>query len=111
MKEMQPLSFFLRMFETWKKILMVMKLKEGFMLRQIGSDFVIVPEGVDVVDFNKLISVNGSAKYLWESLQDKDFEEEEVARLLTDKYEVDEAVALKDAGTLLGKWKEIGLLE
>ena len=88
-----------------------MKLRKGFALREIGTDHVVVPEGIEVIDFNKLISLNGSAKYLWEALQGRDFTIQEVARLLTDKYEVAEATALQDAEALIGKWKEIGLRE
>lgn len=88
-----------------------MKLRKGFALRQIGTDHVVVPEGIEVIDFNKLISLNGSAKYLWEALQDKEFTVQDVAKLLTDKYEVEEATALADAEKLIKKWQEIGLIE
>lgn len=88
-----------------------MKLRKGFVLREIGTDHVVVPEGIEVIDFNKLISLNGSAKYLWESLQDKDFTVDEVATLLTDKYEVVAETAKADAAKLIAKWQEIGLIE
>lgn len=88
-----------------------MKLRKGFALREIGTDYVVVPEGIEVIDFNKLISLNGSAKYLWESLQDKDFTVDEVADLLTDKYEVAAETAKADAAKLIAKWQEIGLIE
>lgn len=87
-----------------------MKLRKGFTLREIGTDHVVVPEGIEVIDFNKLISLNGSAKYLWESLQGRDFTAADVAKLLTDKYEVTEEKALADAEALLAKWAEIGLI-
>ena len=88
-----------------------MKLRKGFALREIGTDHVVVPEGIEVIDFNKLISLNGSAKYLWEALQDKDFTVDEVAALLTAKYEVAEEIAKADAAKLVAKWQEIGLIE
>jgi len=88
-----------------------MKLKKGFALREIGTDHVVVPEGINVIDFNKLISLNGSAKYLWEALQGCDFTIEDVAKLLTDKYEVAAETAKADATKLICKWQEIGLIE
>ena len=88
-----------------------MKLRKGFSLREIGTDHVVGTEGIEVIDFNKLISLNGSAKYLWESLQDKDFTVDEVAALLTDKYEVAVETAKADAAKLIAKWQEIGLIE
>ena len=88
-----------------------MKLRKGFALREICGERIVVPEGIDVINFNKLISLNGSAKYLWEALQGKDFTVQDVAKLLTDKYEVEEATALADAEKLIKKWQEIGLIE
>ncbi|MBR2161770.1 MAG: PqqD family protein [Bacteroidaceae bacterium] len=88
-----------------------MKLRKGFALREICGERIVVPEGIDVINFNKLISLNGSAKYLWETLQDKEFTVQDVAKLLTDKYEVEEATALSDAEKLINKWQEIGLIE
>ncbi|MBR3717742.1 MAG: PqqD family protein [Bacteroidaceae bacterium] len=88
-----------------------MKLRKGFALREICGERIVVPEGLDVINFNKLISLNGSAKYLWETLQDKEFTVQDVAKLLTDKYEVEEATALSDAEKLINKWQEIGLIE
>lgn len=87
-----------------------MKIKKGFSLRQIGGEHVIVPEGIEVIDFNKLISLNDSAMYLWKALQDKSFSVDEATRLLTDKYEVDEATAHDDADELLKKWTKAGLI-
>lgn len=88
-----------------------MKLRKGFALREIIGEYVVVPEGIEVIDFNKLISLNGSAKYLWESLQDKDFTIDEVSALLTAKYEVAAETAKADAVKLIAKWQEIGLIE
>lgn len=88
-----------------------MKLRKGFALREICGERIVVPEGIDVINFNKLISLNGSAKYLWETLQDKEFTVQDAAKLLTDKYEVEEATALSDAEKLINKWQEIGLIE
>ena len=88
-----------------------MKLRKGFALREICGERIVVPEGIDVINFDKLISLNGSAKYLWETLQDKEFTVQDVAKLLTDKYEVEEATALSDAEKLINKWQEIGLVE
>ncbi len=88
-----------------------MKLRKGFALREICTVHVVVPEGIEVIDFNKLISLNGSAKYLWEALQGKDFTVQDVAKLLTDKYEVAEETAKADAAALIAKWTAIGLTE
>lgn len=87
-----------------------MRIKEGFILREIGTDHVIVPEGLEVINFNKLASLNKSAKYLWEHLEEKDFCAEDMAKLLTEKYRVTQERALADAKALVDRWKEIGLI-
>ena len=88
-----------------------MRIKAGFTLREIGADHVVVPEGVEVIDFNKLINLNNSAKYLWENLEGKDFNVEDIVSLLTGKYNVTKEKALVDAKLLVDRLSEIGLVE
>ena len=87
-----------------------MKTVQGFRLREICGEFIIVPESTELVNFNKMIHLNSTAAYLWEQVSGLDeFTIEQLARLLTDKYEVDDATALKDAEAIAAKWKEIGI--
>ena len=88
-----------------------MRLKEGFTLRDICGLHVLVPEGLKMIDFKSLMNLNGSSKFLWESLQEQDFDAEKAARLLTDNYEVDYEPALADVKELFDQWKQIGLLD
>lgn len=71
----------------------------------------MLAEGKENIDFSDIISMNLTAVYLWKSVQDKDFTAEDLARLLTDQYEVDEATALEDANELAGQWKKAGIVE
>ena len=52
-----------------------MKLKSGFVLRQIAGENVIIPVGMDTISFNRLITLNESAVWLWRNLQDMTFDE------------------------------------
>ncbi|MBO4692175.1 MAG: PqqD family protein [Bacteroidales bacterium] len=88
-----------------------MKIKTGFKLRTIVGEHIITGEGVERVNFNKIITLNETAVYLWENLVGKEFTEDDVVKLLTDEYEVTEEVARKDVKTLLSKWEEAGLLD
>ena len=87
-----------------------MKIKEGFVLRSLGDEFIITGEGPAQVNFNKMISLNGSAAYLWNSVQGKDFVAEDLANLLLAEYDVDEKTASRDAAAIVEKWSKIGLL-
>ena len=88
-----------------------MKLVEGFKLRKLGREYIVVGEGLKQVNFNKMISLNETAAYLWEEVAGKEFTKEDLVKLLLDRYEVDEETAAKDVETLLGKWVEAGLAE
>lgn len=88
-----------------------MRTKKGFRLRSICGENIIVAEGVENIDFSRIISMNESSAYLWKSIEGKDFTAETLATLLTNEYEVDDATAKKDAETLVQKWIEAGIVE
>ncbi len=88
-----------------------MKTKQGFRLRQVCGENVIVGEGIENIDFSKIISMNESAAYLWQKVGNTEFTTADLARLLCDEYEVDEAMALRDAETVANQWKEAGIAE
>lgn len=88
-----------------------MRIKEGFELRDVCGESVIVATGRKNIDFSKVISLNESASLMWRQVVGKDFELEDLVKTLMANYEVDEATARKDVETLVGQWREIGLLD
>jgi hypothetical protein len=88
-----------------------MKIKEGFELREMCGENIIVAKGVQNIDFNKIISLNETAAYLWKSIVGKEFTPESMAELLRMEYEVNEATALADAQELTKAWQDAGLCE
>ena len=88
-----------------------MKIKEGFKLRTICGENVVTAEGTANVNFSSLISLNGTAAFLFGKLQGTEFTEETAVDFLLDEYEVDRETAEKDVKALLAKWVEIGLAE
>ncbi|MBQ6162566.1 MAG: PqqD family protein [Prevotella sp.] len=87
-----------------------MKVKNGFNLRTICGEYIIVAEGKENIDFSNIISMNESSAYLWEKIHDKDFTNDDLAHLLTEQYEVDFDTALADAKTLTTQWLNAGLI-
>lgn len=89
-----------------------MRIKDGFELREICGEHVILSHGMDNIDFSKIISLNETAAFLWkEALWEKEeISEEELTATLLEAYEVDEETARKDVAQVLAKWREIGLL-
>ena len=88
-----------------------MRIIEGFILRNVMGQATIVGEGVGQIDFNKLITLNDSAAYLWQSVEDKEFDVQTLANLLVDKYGIDQDTALADAKAIANKWIEIGIIK
>ena len=88
-----------------------MKTRKGFSLRSLGKEFVLVAEGLEAVDFSRMISMNESAAFLWRSVEDKDFEAETLVDLLLEEYDITREVAEKDVATLLQNWKEADMIE
>lgn len=72
---------------------------------------IVSAEGLQHINFNKLISLNESAAYLWQELQGKDFTQEEMAELLIKRYGIDKQLAMTDSEKLAASWIEIGLAE
>ena len=88
-----------------------MRIKNGFVLRKIGDKEVVIGEGIEQINFNKLIALNETAAFLWKELEENDFTEKEPADLLIEEYDVTEDVAAKDVGALIARWKTIGLID
>ena len=87
-----------------------MKTKKGFRLRELGGDYILIGESVELVNFNNLITFNETAAYLWQQVEGKDFDIEELTRLLLSEYEVSEDIAREDAQATIDDWREIGII-
>ncbi len=88
-----------------------MKIKKGFVLREMCGEKIVTGEGMEHVNFNKLISMNSTAAFLWEKLCGAEFSVDEMAQLLVDEYEIDMELALKDSESLCKAWRDAGVLE
>ncbi len=88
-----------------------MKIKKGFVLKDICGESIIVAEGKENIDFTKIISMNESSAFLWESVKNKDFDAETLKHRLCEEYDVDDATAEKDAKALLDSWIEAEIVE
>lgn len=75
------------------------------------GEHIVSAEGIENFDFNKVISLNDTAAYLWKAVEDKEFDAQTLSALLLEKYEVDPQTAEADAQKLVGIWQEAGLTE
>lgn len=88
-----------------------MKIKNGFVLREMCGENIVTAEGMENINFNKLISLNSTAAFLWKNLEGKEFTEKEMAQLLIDEYGIDMELAMKDSTNLCNVWKDAGIAE
>ena len=51
-----------------------MKTKKGFRLRELGGDYILIGESVELVNFNNLITFNEAAAYLWQKVRIQSFQ-------------------------------------
>ena len=88
-----------------------MRINKEFVLREIAGDYVIIPTGQTVLEFNGLITVNEVGVSIWNMLQEEVTEDDLVDGILNE-YEVEEDVAREDirefidtlvAGNILAK--------
>lgn len=86
-----------------------MKIKDGFVLRNICDEYIVVAVGRQTLDFKGLIKLNESGAFLWEQLKSNRTEEELLAAL-TAEYTVDEATAQADIAAFVSSLKEADLL-
>ena len=87
-----------------------MKIIDGFRLRPLGKEFIVVGEGPAQVDFNKMIALNESAAFLWKAVVEKDFSVQDLANLLVERYGIELDRALKDSEAIAKKWIEAGIV-
>lgn len=88
-----------------------MKTKKGFRLRNICGENIIAAEGIENIDFSRIISMNESSAFLWKKVEGKEFTEDELVSFLTEEYEVDEETARNDVKQLVAKWQKARIIE
>lgn len=86
-----------------------MNIKEGFILRKVGTQYVAAATGKASEIFNGIIRLNESGAFVFRQLQEGATAEELMARLL-EEYDVDEAAARQDVDRFLAALKEADAL-
>ena len=88
-----------------------MKIKNGFVAREIAGQYVVVALGQASKIFNGIIKLNDSAKFIWDMLV-KGAEKEEIVDALLAEYEgVDAAVVEADVENFINQLKGANILE
>lgn len=86
-----------------------MKLEKEFVLREIAGDYVIIPVGKTVIEFNGLITVNEVGVSIWNMLQNE-VTFDQIVQGILNEYEVEENVAREDIREFLDQLIDGGIL-
>lgn len=87
-----------------------MRIAKEFILRDIAGECVLVPTGATTQEFNGLITMTDTARFIWENLEKVDSLEEMVQKLL-EEYEIDEETAKNDAVAFISELLKVGFIE
>ena len=88
-----------------------MKIKDGFVLEEVGGDYLAVAVGNRAADFSGMVRMNGTGAFLWNLLAGKDMTEDELVAAVLNEYEVDEARVRIDVSAFAAKLRENGIIE
>lgn len=86
-----------------------MKIKNGFVLRQVAGNYIIIGTGDEAVDFNGMITINETGAFLWKLLE-KEISREELAEKMLSEYDVDRDTAEADIDEFIEKLRSSKLL-
>ena len=87
-----------------------MKIKSGFILKDVAGSNLIVPIGENLVDFSQMITINETGAFLFGKLLDG-AELDELATALTEEYDIDFDTAKADAKKFAELLSDEGMLE
>ena len=89
-----------------------MRIKTGFVLRQVCGENVIVGEGLGAINFGKMLALNETAAWLWQqAVAMGDFTVDALAQKLCDEYEVSLDEAKTDTAAIITEWQQVGVIE
>lgn len=86
-----------------------MKIKQGFMLREVAGSFVVVNISGEL-SFNGMITLNDTGAFIWKKLE-QGISQQDIAASLAAEYDVEPEIADRDVDIFLKKMAGAGILE
>ena len=83
--------------------------KKDFVLREMANEYVLIPFGTDALDFNGIIKLNETAKFMWESI-DSEIDTAVLKAKLIEKYSIGGAEAQNAVDIFIAQMKEAGCI-
>lgn len=86
-----------------------MKIREGFVLREVADQAIVIATGEVSKEFNGMIKLNSTGKMIWKGIQEGLYEKE-ISMKLSDIYGIDVHKAEEDTKKMIQQLKEAGFL-
>lgn len=90
----------------------IMKIKNGFVLREVCGENVILGEGLNAIDFGKMLALNESAAWLWKEAKAQGvFTIDSLAAKLCEEYNITIDEARQDVVDIIAEWQSVDVTE
>lgn len=86
-----------------------MKIKNGFVLREVAGQYMVIATGEASKDFHGMIKLNDTGKEIWQGLQEG-LPVSEIAKSIQEKYDIEYEKAVEDTENFVEKIREAGFL-
>lgn len=87
-----------------------MKIRDGFVLRNIVDEYIVMPTGDNIVKFSGSVVLNEVSAFIFKQLENPVTQEDLLTAML-DEFDVDEETARQDLDELLREFRELKLIE
>lgn len=87
-----------------------MKIKEGFVLREVAGQTMVIPTGKASESFTGMVRLNETGKYIWESVE-KGISKEEIISQIAEMYGIANEKAKNDVNKFVEQMKTEGFLD
>ena len=88
-----------------------MKINPNYKMLDIAGETIVINQGTANVNMTRIISLNKSARLLYQTLAEQEFSVEDAAKVLADTYGIDDERALMDAEKWVESLKQCGVIE
>ena len=87
-----------------------MKAREGFILRNLAGEYLLMPKGEKIKNYDSVVLMNELSAFVWGKLQNP-VTQSDLLEAVLNEYDVDEKTAREDLDGLLAELKEAGVVD
>lgn len=87
-----------------------MRINDKMKVRTVAGENIVIMQDASGSNMTRVVALNESALLLYNALAGREFEVDDIVRLLTEEYEVNETDARKDAEAWVSEMKKNALV-